>query len=275
MTDPAVLAKQAELDALQTAFDDYIASSRELEEELDAELTKCQQDLDQADEEESSRMNGRGTKTYANGDVYEGNWEDDKKQGKGKYTFANGAVYVGNWKDDERHGEGKATCANGAVYVGNWKDDKMQGKWKHTYAKFINGFRMKCQSTIYNETDKAVHAIVTSNIIGTTTTNTASANIGGNSLGSAGGTHTNQNNMGPTPPQMSPIPARQYRRFNLDSSDYYLTYYTIASGRNVYHEVNVKVEGKNDYVIEPEYLENHVTLSEGDQRILSLVINHA
>jgi len=54
MTDPAVLAKQAELDALQTAFDDYIASSRELEEELDAELTKCQQDLDQAESRNSA-----------------------------------------------------------------------------------------------------------------------------------------------------------------------------------------------------------------------------
>ena len=33
--------KQSELDALQAAFDEYIASSRELEEELDAALTKC------------------------------------------------------------------------------------------------------------------------------------------------------------------------------------------------------------------------------------------
>ena len=54
MTDPAVLAKQQELDALQAAFDDYIASSRELEEELDAELTKCQQDLDQAESRNSA-----------------------------------------------------------------------------------------------------------------------------------------------------------------------------------------------------------------------------
>jgi chromosome segregation ATPase len=37
--------KQKELDALQTAFDEYIVSSRELEEELDAELTRCQSDL--------------------------------------------------------------------------------------------------------------------------------------------------------------------------------------------------------------------------------------
>ena len=35
--------KQRELDALQSAFDDYIASSRELEEELEAELTKCRE----------------------------------------------------------------------------------------------------------------------------------------------------------------------------------------------------------------------------------------
>ncbi|KAL7551645.1 hypothetical protein ACHAWF_014832 [Thalassiosira exigua] len=41
--------KQRELDALQTAFDEYIASSRELEEELDAELTKCQDDLTKAE----------------------------------------------------------------------------------------------------------------------------------------------------------------------------------------------------------------------------------
>ena len=37
--------KQTELDALQAAFDEYIASSRELEEELDAELTKCRKCL--------------------------------------------------------------------------------------------------------------------------------------------------------------------------------------------------------------------------------------
>jgi len=37
--------KQAELDALQTAFDEYIVSSRDLEEELDAELTKCRKFL--------------------------------------------------------------------------------------------------------------------------------------------------------------------------------------------------------------------------------------
>ena len=35
-----VAEREAELIALQSAFDEYIASSRELEEELDAELAK-------------------------------------------------------------------------------------------------------------------------------------------------------------------------------------------------------------------------------------------
>lgn len=43
---PATIAeREAELVALQSAFDEYIASSRELEEELDAELAKMQEKL--------------------------------------------------------------------------------------------------------------------------------------------------------------------------------------------------------------------------------------
>jgi len=39
----SVAEKQAELDALQAAFDEYITSSRELEEELEEELNKCRE----------------------------------------------------------------------------------------------------------------------------------------------------------------------------------------------------------------------------------------
>lgn len=37
---PTIAEREAELAALQSAFDEYITSSRELEEELDAELAK-------------------------------------------------------------------------------------------------------------------------------------------------------------------------------------------------------------------------------------------
>ena len=35
--------------------------------------------------------------TYPNGDVYEGDWKDDKRHGNGKYTFfANGDIHEVN-----------------------------------------------------------------------------------------------------------------------------------------------------------------------------------
>lgn len=45
MPPPTIAEREAELAALQSAFDEYITSSRELEEELDAELAKMQEKL--------------------------------------------------------------------------------------------------------------------------------------------------------------------------------------------------------------------------------------
>ena len=42
---PTMAEREAELAALQSAFDEYIASSRELEEELDAELAKMRKSI--------------------------------------------------------------------------------------------------------------------------------------------------------------------------------------------------------------------------------------
>jgi hypothetical protein len=41
-----------------------------------------------------------GKYTFADGDLYEGDYMDDKMNGKGKYTFANGKILEGEWKDD-------------------------------------------------------------------------------------------------------------------------------------------------------------------------------
>ena len=43
--------------------------------------------------------------TYNNKDVYDGEWNDDKKQGKGTMTYKNKDVYEGEWNDDKKHGE--------------------------------------------------------------------------------------------------------------------------------------------------------------------------
>jgi len=43
---------------------------------------------------------------YANGDVYEGDWDCDYKQWKGTMKYANGDVYEGDWKYDDKQGKG-------------------------------------------------------------------------------------------------------------------------------------------------------------------------
>lgn len=45
MPQSTIAEREAELAALQSAFDEYITSSRELEEELDAELAKMRKSL--------------------------------------------------------------------------------------------------------------------------------------------------------------------------------------------------------------------------------------
>jgi hypothetical protein len=45
--------------------------------------------------------NGMGRLIHADGDVYEGEWKEDKAHGKGKYIHMDGAEYDGDWIDDK------------------------------------------------------------------------------------------------------------------------------------------------------------------------------
>ena len=60
---------------------------------------------------------GRGTQTFATGDVYEGEWRAGKKEGRGTYTHSNGMVYEGEWMADKQEGRGTMRYADGAVKV--------------------------------------------------------------------------------------------------------------------------------------------------------------
>ena len=42
-----------------------------------------------------------------NGDVYQGEFMNDKANGYGVYTHKEGSRYEGHWKDDIKHGFGK------------------------------------------------------------------------------------------------------------------------------------------------------------------------
>ena len=49
----------------------------------------------------NNMANGYGRVIYADGDMYEGEWKDDKAQGKGIYIHAEtGAKYEGEWVED-------------------------------------------------------------------------------------------------------------------------------------------------------------------------------
>lgn len=50
--------------------------------------------------------NGRGRLIHANGEVYEGEWLNDKANGYGVHTHLDGATYSGDWLDDLQHGKG-------------------------------------------------------------------------------------------------------------------------------------------------------------------------
>lgn len=94
---------------------------------------------------------GFGKFKYENGDIYEGEFYDDKREGFGVYTwktgekfigeslgnvfsgfgvmeFRDGTKYIGDFKNGEFEGEGEKTLANGTKQTGIWEKGKYLGK---------------------------------------------------------------------------------------------------------------------------------------------------
>ena len=73
-------------------------------------------------------VNGQGTYTFANGDLYMGEHEDGKRTGQGTYTWINGTQYVGGFKDGKYHGQGTITLASGTTRTGIWENGEYLGQ---------------------------------------------------------------------------------------------------------------------------------------------------
>jgi hypothetical protein len=67
-----------------------------------------------------------GTRTFANGDTYIGQWKSGMEHGEGTLTYADGEKYVGGFRDGLHHGEGTITDANGKTLKGIWENDKFK-----------------------------------------------------------------------------------------------------------------------------------------------------
>ena len=83
---------------------------------------------------ENNLKNGYGKMTWSNGDVYEGNFKNDYQNGYGKMTWSNVGVYEGNWENMVQNGYGKMTWSDGNVYEGNWENGTQNGYGKFTWS---------------------------------------------------------------------------------------------------------------------------------------------
>lgn len=70
------------------------------------------------------KHHGRGRLTYANGDVYQGDWVAGRQEGTGVFVNrATATVYDGTWVDGMKHGNGRESQDRGThivTYVGEF-----------------------------------------------------------------------------------------------------------------------------------------------------------
>ena len=76
----------------------------------------------QEESQEFVSNDGKATASFANGDVYTGNYVSQKREGNGKYVFASGAEYEGEYKEGVREGQGTMQYPDGSKYVGKRND---------------------------------------------------------------------------------------------------------------------------------------------------------
>lgn len=83
---------------------------------------------------EEGAKTGLGQTLFPNGDMYVGEYVDNKRHGTGTYFFANdGIIYTGKWADNLRNGIGRIVYPDGGRFLGNWTNDKKHGEGRYTY----------------------------------------------------------------------------------------------------------------------------------------------
>ena len=121
-------------DEASESEDEAIESEDEEEKREKVEREKREKEEREMEEKEIkeretdfNNLNDSGYYT-ADGNVFDGEFNDGKFTGYCHYTFANGNVYQGECKDGKFNGGGKKKFANGNVYKGDYKDGLMDGR---------------------------------------------------------------------------------------------------------------------------------------------------
>ena len=64
---------------------------------------------------------------WHNGDIYTGEWKNDKQNGKGKLIKHNQDIYEGAFSDGMLNGNVSVSYADGSVFRGIYKNNKRNG----------------------------------------------------------------------------------------------------------------------------------------------------
>ncbi|MGL6107216.1 hypothetical protein [Romboutsia sp.] len=112
---------------------------------------------------DESPIKGEKIYKYDNGDVYKGEFINEKRNGFGVCIFNNKERYEGLWKDDKMHCVGKYTYNDGSVYSGDFKHGLIEGMGRYRYANeeiykgyFINNKRNGKGSLYYRDGSKYI-----------------------------------------------------------------------------------------------------------------------
>ena len=65
----------------------------------------------------------KGKYIWSNGDVYDGEWDNEEINGVGVFTSSKGTHYQGEWKSNLKHGKGNFKNSEG-TYVGDFIEGK-------------------------------------------------------------------------------------------------------------------------------------------------------
>eukprot|EP00667_Euglena_gracilis_P003281 EG_transcript_3292 len=77
---------------------------------------------------------GVGQSLFVNGDLYIGEYDNNKREGTGTYFWTSrGLIYNGQWKNNQRSGMGRMVYPDGGRYFGQWLFDKKNGRGRYTY----------------------------------------------------------------------------------------------------------------------------------------------